>query len=179
MALRGIARTFISAVNLKVLSCNIQVWDPISKSGVQNPSLGSNIQVWAPISNFSVFSLFSYFQFSIVHDCLIFADFLLFPFLSLFAEFPDLGFLHCRDIAKSVPREPALAGREQPLLVSFAILSILWVFSNKLPDYKFLVNYKPPSIFRTPRSHPVPYRQEWIKSLLRLLPFQPTPIEIR
>jgi penicillin-binding protein 1A len=30
------------------------------------------------------------------------------------------------------------------LLLSFAILSILWVFSNKLPDYKFLVNYKPP-----------------------------------
>ena len=26
----------------------------------------------------------------------------------------------------------------------FLILSILWIYSNKLPDYKFLKNYKPP-----------------------------------
>ena len=30
------------------------------------------------------------------------------------------------------------------LLLGLLILSILWVFSNNLPDYKFLVNYKPP-----------------------------------
>ena len=30
------------------------------------------------------------------------------------------------------------------LLTSVVILSILWSFSNKLPDYKFLKNYKPP-----------------------------------
>jgi len=30
------------------------------------------------------------------------------------------------------------------LLLGVSILSILWVFSNNLPDYKFLVNYKPP-----------------------------------
>ncbi len=30
------------------------------------------------------------------------------------------------------------------LLGCIAILSILWVFSNELPDYKFLKNYKPP-----------------------------------
>jgi len=30
------------------------------------------------------------------------------------------------------------------LLVGIIIFSILWVFSNKLPDYKFLKNYKPP-----------------------------------
>ena len=30
------------------------------------------------------------------------------------------------------------------LLLGLSILSILWVFSNNLPDYKFLVNYKPP-----------------------------------
>ena len=30
------------------------------------------------------------------------------------------------------------------LLLGLLILSILWVFSNNLPDYKFLINYKPP-----------------------------------
>ena len=30
------------------------------------------------------------------------------------------------------------------LLLGLSILSILWVFSNNLPDYKFLLNYKPP-----------------------------------
>ena len=30
------------------------------------------------------------------------------------------------------------------LLTSFSILAILWVFSNNLPNYKFLKNYKPP-----------------------------------
>ena len=30
------------------------------------------------------------------------------------------------------------------LLVSFIVISILWVFSNNLPDYKFLKSYKPP-----------------------------------
>ena len=30
------------------------------------------------------------------------------------------------------------------LLTGIAILSILWAFSNNLPDYKFLKNYKPP-----------------------------------
>ena len=30
------------------------------------------------------------------------------------------------------------------LLASFFLLSILWAFSNNLPDYKFLKNYKPP-----------------------------------
>ena len=30
------------------------------------------------------------------------------------------------------------------LLLGLSILSILWAFSNNLPDYKFLVNYKPP-----------------------------------
>ena len=30
------------------------------------------------------------------------------------------------------------------LLVSFSILAILWVFSNNLPNYNFLKNYKPP-----------------------------------
>jgi penicillin-binding protein 1A len=30
------------------------------------------------------------------------------------------------------------------LLLGLLILSILWVFSNNLPDYKFLKNYKPP-----------------------------------
>ena len=30
-------------------------------------------------------------------------------------------------------------------LISFiTVISILWVFSNNLPDYKFLKNYKPP-----------------------------------
>ena len=28
------------------------------------------------------------------------------------------------------------------LLMGLSILSILWVFSNNLPDYKFLKNYK-------------------------------------
>ena len=30
------------------------------------------------------------------------------------------------------------------LIGCIVILSILWVFSNELPDYKFLKNYKPP-----------------------------------
>ncbi len=30
------------------------------------------------------------------------------------------------------------------LLISISILSILWSFSNNIPDYKFLKNYKPP-----------------------------------
>ena len=30
------------------------------------------------------------------------------------------------------------------LLLGISILSILWAFSNNLPDYKFLINYKPP-----------------------------------
>ena len=30
------------------------------------------------------------------------------------------------------------------LIGGVAIFAILWVFSNKLPDYKFLKNYKPP-----------------------------------
>ena len=30
------------------------------------------------------------------------------------------------------------------LLSGVLILSILWSFSNKIPDYKFLMNYKPP-----------------------------------
>ena len=30
------------------------------------------------------------------------------------------------------------------LLLGLSILSILWTFSNNLPDYKFLINYKPP-----------------------------------
>ena len=31
------------------------------------------------------------------------------------------------------------------VLIMFVILiAILWAFSNKLPDYKFLKNYKPP-----------------------------------
>ena len=30
------------------------------------------------------------------------------------------------------------------LLASFSLLAILWAFSNNLPDYKFLKNYKPP-----------------------------------
>ena len=30
------------------------------------------------------------------------------------------------------------------LIISFTILGILWTFSNNIPDYKFLKNYKPP-----------------------------------
>ncbi len=30
------------------------------------------------------------------------------------------------------------------LLISITILGVLWTFSNKIPDYKFLKNYKPP-----------------------------------
>ena len=30
------------------------------------------------------------------------------------------------------------------LLFSLIIFSVLWSFSNKIPDYKFLKNYKPP-----------------------------------
>ena len=30
------------------------------------------------------------------------------------------------------------------LLTTFSLLAILWAFSNNLPDYKFLKNYKPP-----------------------------------
>ena len=30
------------------------------------------------------------------------------------------------------------------LLISIFILGILWNFSNNIPDYKFLKNYKPP-----------------------------------
>tara|TARA_A100001015_G_scaffold146767_1_gene162687 strand:+ start:133 stop:1176 length:1044 start_codon:yes stop_codon:yes gene_type:complete len=30
------------------------------------------------------------------------------------------------------------------VLISLLVLSILWAFSNKIPDYKFLQNYKPP-----------------------------------
>ena len=30
------------------------------------------------------------------------------------------------------------------LLSGVIVLSILWSFSNKIPDYKFLKNYKPP-----------------------------------
>ncbi len=30
------------------------------------------------------------------------------------------------------------------ILISIAILGVLWTFSNKIPDYKFLKNYKPP-----------------------------------
>ena len=30
------------------------------------------------------------------------------------------------------------------LLLTITILSILWAFSNNLPDYKFLKSYKPP-----------------------------------
>ena len=30
------------------------------------------------------------------------------------------------------------------LLLSILILSVLWTFSNNIPDYKFLNNYKPP-----------------------------------
>ena len=30
------------------------------------------------------------------------------------------------------------------LITSVAVIAVLWAFSNKLPDYKFLKNYKPP-----------------------------------
>ena len=30
------------------------------------------------------------------------------------------------------------------LVSSILIVSVLWVFSNNIPDYKFLKNYKPP-----------------------------------
>ena len=30
------------------------------------------------------------------------------------------------------------------LILSILIFSILWSFSNNIPDYKFLKNYKPP-----------------------------------
>ena len=30
------------------------------------------------------------------------------------------------------------------LIMFVAVIAILWAFSNKLPDYKFLKNYKPP-----------------------------------
>ena len=30
------------------------------------------------------------------------------------------------------------------LVLAFTIFAILWTFSNKIPDYKFLKNYKPP-----------------------------------
>ena len=30
------------------------------------------------------------------------------------------------------------------LIFSFVVLGILWSFSNNIPDYKFLKNYKPP-----------------------------------
>ena len=30
------------------------------------------------------------------------------------------------------------------LLILLSIISILWAYSNKLPDYKYLKNYKPP-----------------------------------
>ena len=30
------------------------------------------------------------------------------------------------------------------LLIIIVIFSILWTFSNNIPDYKFLKNYKPP-----------------------------------
>ena len=30
------------------------------------------------------------------------------------------------------------------LLTGIGILAVLWAFSNNLPDYKFLKNYKPP-----------------------------------
>ena len=30
------------------------------------------------------------------------------------------------------------------LLLSILIFAILWTYSNKIPDYKFLKNYKPP-----------------------------------
>ena len=30
------------------------------------------------------------------------------------------------------------------LLIMIVIFSILWTFSNNIPDYKFLKNYKPP-----------------------------------
>ena len=30
------------------------------------------------------------------------------------------------------------------LILSIIIFSILWTFSNNIPDYKFLKNYKPP-----------------------------------
>ena len=30
------------------------------------------------------------------------------------------------------------------LLISFLIFSVLWAYSNSIPDYKFLKNYKPP-----------------------------------
>ena len=30
------------------------------------------------------------------------------------------------------------------LLSAFSVLAVLWAFSNNLPDYKFLMNYKPP-----------------------------------
>ena len=30
------------------------------------------------------------------------------------------------------------------ILTLIAIISVLWSYSNKLPDYKFLKNYKPP-----------------------------------
>ena len=30
------------------------------------------------------------------------------------------------------------------LLISIVILGVLWTFSNNIPDYKFLKNYKPP-----------------------------------
>ena len=30
------------------------------------------------------------------------------------------------------------------LISSILIFSVLWIFSNNIPDYKFLKNYKPP-----------------------------------
>ena len=30
------------------------------------------------------------------------------------------------------------------LILSFVIFTVLWNFSNNIPDYKFLKNYKPP-----------------------------------
>ena len=30
------------------------------------------------------------------------------------------------------------------LLTSVLIVGVLWTYSNDIPDYKFLINYKPP-----------------------------------
>ena len=30
------------------------------------------------------------------------------------------------------------------LIMAITVIAVLWAFSNKLPDYKFLKNYKPP-----------------------------------
>ena len=52
------------------------------------------------------------------------------------------------------------------LLTSVLIVGVLWTYSNDIPDYKFLKNYKPP----VKRTIAIEIRRIFFKNLCILIP---------